>query len=254
MPEAMTMTRRDKFRPKTAMVLAAGLGKRMRPITSTIPKPLIAVRGKALIDYSLDALARNGVEKIVVNVHYLADLMRAHLRRRTGPEIVISDETDTLLESGGGIVKALPLLGPEPFFVINSDTFWIDGYRDNLDLMTDLWDPTRMDAMLLIADMRQATGYDGKGDFTMDVEGRLARVGERDMSPFIYAGAAILKPELFAGMAEEKFSLNRIFDQAIEADRLFGARLDGLWLTVGTPGAIAEAEATFLASASASAA
>lgn len=252
--EAMTMTRQDKFRPKTAMVLAAGLGKRMRPITSTIPKPLIAVRGKALIDYSLDALARNGVEKIVVNVHYLADLMRAHLRRRQGPEIVISDETEKLLESGGGIVKALPLLGDEPFFLINSDTFWIDGYRDNLDLMTDLWDPARMDAMLLIADMRQATGYDGKGDFTMDVEGRLARVGERDMSPFIYAGAAILKPELFAGMAEEKFSLNRIFDQAIEADRLFGARLDGLWLTVGTPGAIAEAEATFLASASASAA
>ena len=254
MLEARDMKRREKFRPATAIVLAAGLGKRMRPITSTIPKPLIAVRGKALIDYGLEALARNGVEKIVVNVHYLADLMKAHLRRREGPQIVISDETETLLESGGGIVKALPLLGDQPFFVINSDTFWIDGYRDNLDLMTDLWDPARMDAMLLIADMRQATGYDGKGDFNMDGEGRLARVGERDMSPFIYAGAAILKPELFAGMAEEKFSLNRIFDTAIEADRLFGARLDGLWLTVGTPGAIAEAEATFLASASAAAA
>lgn len=245
------MKTRSKFRPKTAMVLAAGLGKRMRPITSTIPKPLVEIRGKALIDYGLDALARNGVETVVVNVHYLADLMLAHLRRRTDLRIIISDEQEELLESGGGIVKALPLLGDAPFFVINSDTFWIDGYRDNLDLMTDLWSPERMDVMLLIADMRQATGYEGKGDFTMDGEGRLARVAERDMSPFIYAGAAILKPEVFAGMKEEKFSLNRIFDRAIEADRLFGARLDGLWLTVGTPASIAEAEATFLASASA---
>ncbi|MBC8129775.1 MAG: nucleotidyltransferase family protein [Rhizobiaceae bacterium] len=236
------------------MVLAAGLGKRMRPITSTIPKPLVEIRGKALIDYGLDALARNGVETAVVNVHYLADLMQAHLRRRKDLAIVVSDEREALLESGGGVVKALPMLGPDPFFLINSDTFWIDGYRDNLDLMTDLWDPARMDLLLLIADMRQATGYDGRGDFNMDVEGRLSRVGERDMSPYIYAGAAILKPELFAGMATEKFSLNRIFDRSIEADRLYGARLDGLWLTVGTPGAIAEAEATFLASASASAA
>lgn len=247
------LTKRDKFRPKTAMVLAAGLGKRMRPITSTIPKPLVEIRGKALIDYGLDALARNGVETAVVNVHYLADLVQAHLRRRKDLSIVVSDEREALLESGGGIVKALPLLGSEPFFVVNSDTFWIDGYRDNLDLMTDLWDPARMDVMLLIADMRQATGYDGRGDFNMDVEGRLSRVGERDMSPYIYAGAAILKPSLFEGMVVEKFSLNRIFDQAIEADRLFGARLDGLWLTVGTPGAIAEAEAAYLASASASA-
>ncbi|GGE15603.1 mannose-1-phosphate guanylyltransferase [Aureimonas endophytica] len=241
--------RPDTKRPNVAMVLAAGLGKRMRPITSTIPKPLVEIRGKALIDYGLDALERAGVSRAVVNVHYLADLMQAHLRRRDGIEIVVSDERDELLESGGGIVRALPLLGPDPFYVINADTFWIDGYRDNLQLMAELWDPRRMDVLLLIAEMRQATGYEGRGDFTMDVEGRLKRVPERDMSPFIYAGAAIVKPELFAGMAEEKFSLNRIFDTAIENERLFGVRLDGLWLTVGTPDAIPAAEAAFKASA-----
>lgn len=231
------------------MVLAAGLGKRMRPITSTMPKPLVEVRGKALIDYGLDALKRAGVTRVVVNVHYMADLMRAHLRRRKDLEIVVSDESETLLESGGGVVKALPQLGRDPFFLINSDTFWIEGYRDNLDLMTEIFDPASMDALLLIADMKRATGYEGRGDFKMDGEGRLARVAERDMSPFIYAGAAILKPELFAGLAEEKFSLNRIFDSAIERERLFGVRLDGLWLTVGTPAAIREAEQVLLSSA-----
>lgn len=236
-------------KPTAAMMLAAGLGKRMRPITSTVPKPLVEVRGKALIDYGLDALQRSGVRRVVVNVHYLADLLQAHLRRRRDLDIGISDEREALLDSGGGIVKALPLLGPDPFYVLNADTFWIDGYRDNLDLMAEIWDADRMDMLLLIADMRQATGYEGRGDFVMDAEGRLARVAERDMSPFIYAGALILKPSLFAGMAAEPFSLNRLFDTAIEAGRLFGVRLDGLWITVGTPGAIAEAEAAFRASA-----
>ncbi|WP_182086658.1 nucleotidyltransferase family protein [Aureimonas sp. ME7] len=231
------------------MILAAGLGKRMRPITSTIPKPLVEIRGKALIDYGLDALKRNGVERVVVNVHYMADLMRAHLRKRRDMEVIVSDETDRLLESGGGIVRALPHLGHEPFYLINSDTFWIDGYRDNLDLLADLWNPASADMLLLIAEMRQATGYDGRGDFVMDREGRLQRVAERDMSPFIYAGAGILKPDLFRGLPEETFSLNRVFDTALEAERLFGARLDGLWITVGTPGAIGEAEAAFTASA-----
>ncbi|KQT83976.1 nucleotidyltransferase family protein [Aurantimonas sp. Leaf443] len=235
--------------PRTAMMLAAGLGKRMRPITSTIPKPLVEVRGKALIDYGLDALARTGVTRTVVNVHYLPDLMRAHLRKRRDMEIVISDERETLLDSGGGIVKALPELGPDPFYVMNADTFWIDGYRNNLELMAELFDPARMDVCLLIADMAQATGYDGRGDFAMDAEGRLARVAERDMSPFIYAGAAIVKPEVFAGREAEPFSLNRIFDEAIERDRLFGVRLGGLWLTVGTPPAIRIAETVVLSSA-----
>ena len=248
----MTLAKtKNRIKPKTAMILAAGLGKRMRPITSTMPKPLIEVRGRALIDYGLDALARNGVEKVVVNVHYMADLMRAHLRKRKDMEIVVSDETDMLLDSGGGIVKALSEFGSDPFYVLNADTFWIDGYRDNLDLLAELWDPARMDVSLLIAEMRQATGYDGNGDFIMDPSGRLARVPERVISPFIYAGAAILKPELFDGMQAEKFSLNRIFDQTIEAERLFGVRLDGVWITVGTPSAIPLAEAAFLASAAA---
>lgn len=236
-------------KPKTAMILAAGLGKRMRPITSMIPKPLVEINGKALIDYGLDALARNGVERVVVNVHYMAELLRAHLRKRRDMEVIVSDESDKLLESGGGIVRALPHLGSDPFYLINSDTFWIDGYRDNLDLLADLWNPDDADMLLLIAEMRQATGYDGRGDFTMDREGRLRRVAERDMSPFIYAGAGILKPELFKGLPEETFSLNRVFDTAIENERLFGGRLDGLWLTVGTPQAIHDAEAAFAASA-----
>ncbi|TFF20435.1 nucleotidyltransferase family protein [Jiella endophytica] len=240
-----------RLKPKTAMILAAGLGKRMRPITSTMPKPLIEIRGRALIDYGLDALARNGVEKVVVNVHYMADLMRAHLRKRKDMEIVISDETDQLLDSGGGIVKALPDLGSEPFYLLNADTFWIDGYRDNLDLLAELWDPARMDVSLLIAEMRQATGYDGNGDFTMDPSGRLTRVPERVVSPFIYAGGAIMKPELFEGRAVERFSLNRIFDETIEAERLYGVRLDGVWITVGTPPAIKLAEEAFVASAAA---
>ncbi|WP_427024410.1 nucleotidyltransferase family protein [Aureimonas ureilytica] len=236
-------------KPKTAMILAAGLGKRMRPITSMIPKPLVEINGKALIDYGLDALARNGVERVVVNVHYMAELLRAHLRKRRDMEVIVSDESDKLLESGGGIVRALPHLGSDPFYLINSDTFWIDGYRDNLDLLADLWNPDDADMLLLIAEMRQATGYDGRGDFTMDREGRLRRVAERDMSPFIYAGAGILKPELFKHLPEETFSLNRVFDTAIENERLFGGRLDGLWLTVGTPQAIHDAEAAFAASA-----
>ena len=236
-------------KPKTAMILAAGLGKRMRPITSMIPKPLVEINGKALIDYGLDALARNGVERVVVNVHYMAELLRAHLRKRRDMEVIVSDESDKLLESGGGIVRALPHLGSDPFYLINSDTFWIDGYRDNLDLLADLWNPDDADMLLLIAEMRQATGYDGRGDFTMDREGRLRRVAERDMSPFIYAGAGILKPDLFKDLPEETFSLNRVFDTAIENERLFGGRLDGLWLTVGTPQAIHDAEAAFAASA-----
>ncbi|MER0239943.1 nucleotidyltransferase family protein [Fulvimarina sp. MAC8] len=236
-------------RPKTAMMLSAGLGKRLRPITSTVPKPLVEVRGKALIDYGLDALVRAGIEKVVVNVHYLPDLMRAHLRKRKDIEIVVSDESDLLLDSGGGIVKALPHLGSEPFFVLNSDTFWIESYRANLDVLADLWRPDQMDVSLLIADMAQSTGYDGRGDFVMNAAGRLTRREERDMSPFIYAGAGIFKPELFEGYEAKPFSLNRIFDSTIEAERIFGVRLSGLWLTVGTPLAIKQAEAAFLASA-----
>ncbi len=233
-----------------AFVLAAGLGKRMRPITATTPKPLVEVAGKSLVDYALDRIAEAGIPETVVNVHYLADLMEAHLvRRRGGPAITISDERDKLLETGGGVKKALPLLGTAPFMVLNSDSFWLEGPQPNLRRLVAAWDPERMDMLLLLASAATSLGYDGPGDFNMDKEGRLTRRAEREVSPFVYAGVAILKPELFADTPEGSFSLNLLFDRAIEADRLFGLRLDGQWLHVGTPEALRDAEERVKASA-----
>ena len=236
-------------RPKRAMVLAAGIGKRMRPLTVTVPKPLIEVAGRALIDHSLDRLERAGVETVVVNVHYLADLVRAHLARRKRPAVVISDERAELLDTGGGIAKALPLLGNDPFYLLNSDSFWIEGARGNLDWLAAAWDDARMDALLMLAPTVKAVGYHGRGDFRMDPAGKLYRRGEREVVPFAYAGAAILHPRLFDGCPAGAFSLNRLFDRAIEAERLIGMRMDGLWLHIGTPEAIAEAELSFADSA-----
>ena len=233
-----------------AFVLAAGLGKRMRPITATTPKPLVEVAGKSLVDYALDRIAEAGIPEAVVNVHYLADLMEAHLvRRRGGPAITISDERDKLLETGGGVKKALPLLGTAPFMVLNSDSFWLEGPQPNLRRLVAAWDPERMDMLLLLASAATSLGYDGPGDFHMDKEGRLTRRAEREVSPFVYAGVAILKPELFADTPEGSFSLNLLFDRAIRAERLFGLRLDGQWLHVGTPEALREAEERVKASA-----
>ncbi|WP_288585822.1 nucleotidyltransferase family protein [uncultured Methylobacterium sp.] len=233
-----------------AFVLAAGLGKRMRPITATTPKPLVEVAGKSLVDYALDRIAEAGIPETVVNVHYLADLMEAHLvRRRGGPAITISDERDKLLETGGGVKKALPLLGTAPFMVLNSDSFWLEGPQPNLRRLVAAWDPERMDMLLLLASAATSLGYDGPGDFNMDKEGRLTRRAEREVSPFVYAGVAILKPELFADTPEGSFSLNLLFDRTIAADRLFGLRLDGQWLHVGTPEALREAEERVKASA-----
>ncbi len=190
-----------------AFVLAAGLGKRMRPITATTPKPLVEVAGKSLVDYALDRIAEAGIPETVVNVHYLADLMEAHLvRRRGGPAITISDERDKLLETGGGVKKALPLLGTAPFMVLNSDSFWLEGPQPNLRRLVAAWDPERMDMLLLLASAATSLGYDGPGDFNMDKEGRLTRRAEREVSPFVYAGVAILKPELFADTPEGSFS------------------------------------------------
>lgn len=236
-------------RPKRAMVLAAGIGKRMRPLTATVPKPLIEVAGRALIDHSLDRLERANVETTVVNIHYLADLVRAHVSRRKRPQVVISDERAALLDTGGGIAKALPLLGTDPFYLLNSDSFWIEGARPNLDWLAAGWDDTTMDGLLLLAPTVRAVGYSGRGDFRLGPTGRLARRGEREVVPFAYAGVAILHPRLFAGCPEGAFSLNRLFDRAIEAERLYGVRMDGLWLHVGTPDAIAAAEMTIADSA-----
>ncbi len=226
-----------------AMVLAAGMGTRMRPLTDTIPKPLVPVAGRPLVDWVLDSVAEAGIPEAVVNVHHHADLLEAHLAGRGGaPRITVSDERGVLLETGGGVRKALPLLGTAPILTINSDTIWIEGARANLVRLAEHFDPARMDALLLLAPSALSIGYDGLGDFLMDTNGRLIRRGERLVAPFVYAGAAILKPELFAGTPDGAFSLNRIFDKAMAAERLFGLRLDGIWMHVGTPDAIALAE------------
>lgn len=231
------------------MVLAAGIGKRMRPLTATVPKPLIEVAGRALIDHAFDRLERADVETAVVNIHYLADLVRAHVSRRKRPEVIISDERARLLDTGGGVAKALPLLGGEAFYLLNSDSFWIEGARPNLDWLAAGWNDATMDALLLLAPTVKAVGYSGRGDFRLDPSGRLARRGEREVAPFAYAGAAILHPRLFDGCPAGPFSLNRLFDKAIEAERLHGVRMDGLWLHVGTPDAIGWAEMTIADSA-----
>lgn len=232
-----------QFRPSHAMILAAGLGKRMRPLTATTPKPLIEVNGKALIDHGFDRLAEVGVKTCVVNVHYLADLVEVHVKRRADMEVLVSDERAQLLETGGGIMKALPLLGNDPFFQLNADTaYWIEGVKPNLEHMIEAWDSERMDALLLLAETVNAVGYSGRGDFEMARDGGLSRRLERRVTPFAYAGAAILHPRLFENAPEGSFSMNVLFDRAIEAGRLFGVQMEGIWLHVGTPEAIHAAE------------
>jgi len=231
------------------MVLAAGLGERMRPITNTIPKPLVKVGGQAMIDHVLDRLADAGVERAVVNVHYLADQIERHLAGRSKPQIVISDERAKLLDTGGGVVKALAELGSEPFFHVNSDTIWIDSVKPNLTRLAEAFDPKLMDALLLLAPTASSIGYSGRGDFTMTADGVLKRRAEREVAPYVYAGAAVLTPAMFAGAPAGPFSLTRLFDRAQEAGRLYGLRLEGVWMHVGTPDAIKLAEAAITASA-----
>jgi N-acetyl-alpha-D-muramate 1-phosphate uridylyltransferase len=224
------------------MVLAAGLGTRMLPITATTPKPLVAVGEKPLIDFSLDRLAEAGIERVVVNVHHLADRMEAHLARRASPAIAISDEREELLETGGGLKKALPLLGAAPFLALNSDSLWIEGPQPNLRRFMDAWDPQRMDILLLVAATATSVGYDGRGDFAMAADGRLRRRQEREITPFVYAGVSILKPEVLAGTPDGPFSANLLYDRALAAGRLYGLRLDGQWLHVGDPQSLRAAE------------
>ena len=235
--------------PHRAMVLAAGLGTRMRPFNGEIPKPLVQVGGKPLIDHVLDRLAAAGVERAVVNVHHLADQIEQHLEGRSRPRIVISDERRELLGTGGGVVKALPELGGAPFFLVNSDTIWIDGVKPNLTRLAAAFAAERMDALLLLAPTATSIGYSGRGDFAMSPEGRLTRRGERAVVPFVYAGAAILAPALFAGPPSGAFALTTLFDRAAEAGRLYGLRLEGVWMHVGTPEAVAAAEAAIFVSA-----
>lgn len=241
------MTAADDKAPvaiETGMVLAAGLGTRMRPITDTLPKPLVRVAGRSMLDHALDRLAEAGITRAVVNMHHLADQIATHLAARTGaPAITLSDERDALLETGGGIRRALPLLGEAPFLAINADTLWIEGPRSNLRRLIEAYDPASMDMLLLLAPADTAFGYDGRGDFMMDETGRLTRRGAQPRAPFVYAGAGIFHAGLFAETPEGAFSLNLLFDRAIANGRLHGLCLDGNWLHVGTPDAIAEAEA-----------
>jgi MurNAc alpha-1-phosphate uridylyltransferase len=231
-----------KAMPHSAMILSAGLGLRMRPLTDTKPKPLIEVAGKTLLDYNLECLTRVGIQQIVVNIHHLGKQIRDFVNANNYGHVKISDETERLLDSGGGIKNALPHLGSNPFFIMNADSFFIDGPQNNLRRLADFFYPENMDALLLLAGGLQMTGYDGLGDFFMDAEGHLTRRVERVVAPFVYTGVGLITPSLFDDTPDGPFSLNLLFNRAIEKGRLFGLRLDGEWLHVGTPDTIAEAE------------
>ncbi|NGX97190.1 MAG: nucleotidyltransferase family protein [Candidatus Afipia apatlaquensis] len=235
-------------KPVSAMVLAAGLGVRMRPLTDNMPKPLVSVAGKPLLDHVLDRLAEVSVTTAVVNVHYLPDQIVQHVKGRTAPRVIISDERDVVLGTGGGVVKALPLLGDAPFYHMNSDTMWIDGVQSNLARLAEAFDPARMDILLLMAPTSHSIGYSGCGDYAMLTDGALRKRKEHQVVPFVYAGAAIMSPTIFRNAPAGEFSLTRIFDAANEQERLFGLRLDGLWMHVGTPDAVQAAEEALLAS------
>ena len=228
--------------PRTAMVFAAGRGTRMLPITQTIPKPLVKVAGLTLLDHVLDRLAAEGVETAIVNLHYLGDQIEAHVKGRKTPRIILSDERDLLLDQGGGIKKAMPHLGNEPFLVVNTDAFWVEGPTSNLQRLAQAWNPDRMDAVLLVASTTASVGVDWKGDFQMDADGRLTKRVETEVAPFVYSGVGIIKGESFAQDPREVFGLAPYFFEAAKNKRLFGVRLEGLWLHVGTPQAIGEAE------------
>jgi N-acetyl-alpha-D-muramate 1-phosphate uridylyltransferase len=228
--------------PQRAMIMAAGLGTRMRPLTNDRPKPLVEVCGKTLIDHAIERLKAVGVKTIVVNLHYKAEMLRDHLAGRRDVEILYSDETEGLLGTGGGIVKALPYFEDEPFFVHNSDTVWVEGYGAALERMKNRWNDAEMDALLLLAPLIGAVGYEGKGDFLMDGSGHLSRVPAGRVSPFAYPGVQIVHPRLFDNAPEGTFSVNILWNRAIEANRLFGLRLDGIWFHVGTPEALVQAE------------
>jgi MurNAc alpha-1-phosphate uridylyltransferase len=230
--------------PATAMVMAAGLGKRMRPLTATRPKPLIEIAGKPLIDHVLDRLKAAGVTKAVVNVHYLADAIEGHLQHRAkGMEFVISDERAQLLETGGGLVKALPMIDSDPFIAVNADNLWIDGPVDALKLLASGWDEARMDALLLVVPLAQAHCHNGRGDFHMSASGALSRRKPRGVAPFVYTGIQLLSKRFFEGeLPEGPFSTNILWDRAIAKGRLFGAVHQGLWFDIGRPENIRIAE------------
>jgi len=227
--------------PTVAMVLAAGIGQRMRPLTDTRPKPLVEVAGQTLIDRNLDRLRAAGVSTAVVNLHHFADMLETHLKKRASPTIVFSDERAQLLDTGGGIAKALPLIGGKPFFLANSDSLWLE--RDpNLARLARFFDPARMDALLLLARAENTVGYEGRGDYFIAEDGRLRRRAAAETAPFTYAGGALLAPRLFRNAPGGAFPLLALFDRAQTEGRLYGLELAGRFLHVGTPAAIPPAE------------
>jgi MurNAc alpha-1-phosphate uridylyltransferase len=233
-----------RFQPTTAMILAAGLGARLRPMTDHLPKPLLQFAGRTVIDHALDKLVGAGIETVVVNLHHKAAMLRGHLNGRQRPRIVTSDESALLLDTGGGVARVLGELGPQPFFVVNGDTLWFDAGPDSLQTMIRRFDPARMDALLMLHPTIQAIGYDGFGDFVMEPDGMLARRPENEVAPFVFAGVQILSPALFEGCPGGAFSLNRIYDRAAEAGRLYGIRHDGAWMNLNTmEGLVATARA-----------
>jgi MurNAc alpha-1-phosphate uridylyltransferase len=228
---------------ENAMVLAAGYGQRMRPLTLTRPKPLVEVAGKALIDYGFERLRAAGVKTAVVNVHYLPQQIEAWAAQQTSPRIVISDERGEILDTGGGVARALPLLGEKPFFVINSDSFWVDDGKPALDRLRAAWDDEDMDCLLLLSPLNRTVGYEGQGDFTRGADGRLSRRATSEGAPLAYIGGYLVSPRLFKGAPAGRFSMNLLWDSAIAKGRLFGIEHLGRWLHVGTPEAIPLAEA-----------
>lgn len=228
---------------KTAMVLAAGLGTRMRPLTNTRPKCLVTVNGKTLMDHMLDRLAGAGITKVIVNVHAFADMLEAHLKTRRDVEIVISDERAQLMETGGGVRQALPLLGDAPFIVCNTDSIWDEPQGSAIKRLIDGYDASRMDCRLMLADMNACLGFDTPGDFTMGDAGTIALRGAAPSAPWAYTGVQVVRPDLIANEPIEPFSFKRIWERSIAADRLFGGTLDGFWMHVGDPGARDAAEA-----------
>ncbi len=231
-----------------AMVLAAGLGRRLRPLTDTTPKPLIQVNGRALIDYSLDLVRGAGLQKVAVNCHYLADQIEAHVQQISDLQIDLSDERGQLLETGGGVQKALPLLGDQPFAVLNSDVIIQNKDQSSLKQLVNAWDADQMDILLLLQPKEKATGYDGKGDYILMADGQLQRPEAGAAAPYIFAGVQIVNPDLFDGVPEGAFSMNLLFDKAEAAGRLFGYVHDGIWLHVGTEDALKDAEGILKAS------
>ncbi len=229
------------------MVMAAGKGTRMQPLTNAMPKPLVPFMGRPLIDHVLDRLEEAGIEEVIVNSHHFADMLEAHVLKRERPRIVLSDERGELLDTGGGAKKALPLLGDDPVITFNSDSVWYegDGTGENIRNLINYFDPDTMDALLMIADAGTTIGFVGRGDFHMDAEGRLTRRGDAAMAPCMFAGVQVIKPQLFAGGPSGAFSTNLIWDRLIAKGTLFGHRMRGTWMHVGTPEDLEKSE-TFL--------